>query len=493
MQSEIRDSQKRALFDRVRKQDYKHYLSALTLRNIRGFREATVRFDFPVTAIIGTNGGGKTTVLGAAASIYSGVQPRRFFAKSGKFDASMRGWSIEYDAVDRTTGRSGGTVRRTANFKDQRWRRDALDREVLVFGVSRTVPANERKELQQCATNKFSVPPSKIETLSEDVVRAVGRILGTDVSKFRRARVGRSGDITLLAGETSGGIGYSEFHFGAGEASVIRIVAAIETAPDYSLILIEEIENGLHPVATVRMVDYLMEVAERKSVQALFTTHSNEALRFLPSEAIWAATRDTVTQGKLSVEALRAVVGEVDARLAVFVEDEFAASWVRASLAVDGTLDPEEVEVYPMEGDGTAVAMNRYHNQNPAVSTQSVCVLDGDSEQQTSETDLVYRLPGAVPETAVFEGVRDRFGACGSVLTLRLQKRYEDTDHVRGILDQVAKTNHDPHLLFAQVGKALGFVPESTVIGAFTTTWAEEYEGERIAIVTPIQALLRPM
>lgn len=60
--------------------------------------------------------------------------------------------------------------------------------------------------------------------------------------------------------------------------------------------LIEEIENGLHPVATVRMVEDLVEAADRKKIQAIFTTHSNDALKPLPSKAIWVATQDRIFQ-----------------------------------------------------------------------------------------------------------------------------------------------------------------------------------------------------
>ena len=68
----------------------------------------------------------------------------------------------------------------------------------------------------------------------------------------------------LLTGKTKSGSGYSEFHFGAGEASVIRMVAGIELADEQSMVLIEEIENGLHPVATVRMVEYLIDEPSEK-------------------------------------------------------------------------------------------------------------------------------------------------------------------------------------------------------------------------------------
>ena len=66
-QSEIRESQIRELAGKVRDQDYGTYLRTIKLNAVRAFDNEVVNLDFPVTAIIGTNGGGKSTILGAAA------------------------------------------------------------------------------------------------------------------------------------------------------------------------------------------------------------------------------------------------------------------------------------------------------------------------------------------------------------------------------------------------------------------------------------------
>ena len=107
----------------------------------------------------------------------------------------------------------------------------------------------------------------------------------------------------------------------------------LETVPENSLILIEEIENGLHPVATIRMVEYLVELAQRRKIQVVFTTHSNDALKPLPDKAIWAAVNGHIYQGKLDIGSLRAISGQVDAKLVIFVEDSFAKAWVGRDLA----------------------------------------------------------------------------------------------------------------------------------------------------------------
>lgn len=99
--SEIRQSDINALAGRVNKKAYDKYLRRIRLVKLRGFTNQEVTFDFPVTALVGPNGAGKTTVLGAAALIHRNVLPRRFFAKSGKYDESMKNWRVEYEIIDK--------------------------------------------------------------------------------------------------------------------------------------------------------------------------------------------------------------------------------------------------------------------------------------------------------------------------------------------------------------------------------------------------------
>jgi predicted ATPase len=472
--SEIRNSTINALLEKAAGRNYGQYLSKVILKRVRGFVDEPVSFDFPVTALIGPNGGGKTTILGAAACAYKDVSPRRYFAKSGRYDESMQDWSIEYELVDRILN-PRDIFRRTASFRNARWNRDAVERPVLVFTVSRTVPANERSELLRCASGSFVVPESNVTTFSAELQQAVARILGKDVSGFRQLNIDNTGRVTLLTGATREGTNYSEFHFGAGESSIIRMVAKIEGAPDQSLVLIEEIENGLHPVATIRLVEYLVDVAYRKNMQVIFTTHSNEALLAPPAKAVWVATQDRIFQGKLDIGSLRAITGQIETKAVVFVEDEFAKTWVEAILRQSLGFPIDHVQFYVMSGDGTAVAVNKYHNENPAVQTLSVCIIDGDSRQTESEDQLVFRLPGQAPESYVFDSVMESWAQIGGKLAVAVLDRFENADRVKTICEDVRRQNMDPHLLFSQVGERLGLVPEATVSAAFANLWAQAY------------------
>lgn len=472
---EIRQSEIDDLLDKVRERKYGQYLLRLTLANARGFENQSVSFDFPVTALIGPNGGGKTTVLGAAACAYKSIQPRRFFAKSGKFDDSMANWRFEYDAIDRNVSKTG-TARRTASFKRARWNRDALTRPVLVFGVTRTVPASERTELRRYASNKFTVPISHIASLGSEVATAVQKILGKDVSEFSRVAVDGRGNVTLLTGQTGEGSTYSEFHFGAGESSVIRMVAEIEAMDDNGLVLIEEIENGLHPVATRRMVEYLIDVAKRKTAQVVFTTHSNDALTPLPATAIWSTLDHRVIQGKLDIRSLRAITGQVQARLVIFVEDVFAREWTRATLRFathDRRIALDAIEIHEMQGDGTAVKVHQHHQLDPSANQTSVCLLDGDSSQDGAPDRQVFKFPGQNPERHVAAAVIENIEEVSAELAASLHVPVEQQRRVIEVVKEVSNTNRDPHLLFAQIGKKLGLISESVVRSAFLAQWAQ--------------------
>lgn len=469
-QSEIRESQINDLFEKVRSRKYGKYLLKVVIGKARSISNKVIDFEFPVTAIVGPNGGGKTTIAGAAAILYKEIAPAQFFAKSGKYDASMLNWKIEYEAIDKSI-RSNDTVRRTAKYHNLKWARTTLDREVLVFGVSRTVPAAERKELRKCVSNNFEVDDDKILSFPIQVAQSVSSILDKDVSEYKNIQVDEKGNVTLLSGVNNNGETFSEFHFGAGESSIIRMVTLLEQASDNTLVIIEEIENGLHPVATIRMVEYLIELAGRKKIQAIFTTHSNDALSPLPSNAIWASVNGELYQGKLDIRSLRAISGQIGSKLVIFVEDEFAEMWVNSILTSIEGIARDAVSIHPMKGDGTAVKIHKNHNMDPSVKQKSACIIDGDSEQAEDELQYIFRLPGQCPESAVYDNILECIDQISGELSVALLKPYEFENQLKGHMQSVRNTNRDPHLLYAQLGKKLGFIPEARVKEAFLTIW----------------------
>lgn len=469
--SEIRDNEIRALLGKVKTQKYGKYLRKIRLTRVRAFTDESVDFDCPVTALIGTNGGGKSTILGGAAIAYKAMRPSLFFPKSSIGDDSMSNWSIGYDLIDKGKNQTQ-IIQRSARFKNAKWARDDLiERAVLYFGIQRTVPAGERREFKKFATVKYQFTGSK-SGLEQTIQAQVAMILGKDVSRFQRANISHKEDF-YIGGD--GTISYSEFHFGAGESSIIRMVSQIESAPENTLVLIEEIENGLHPVAVRRMVEYLMNVAIRRSIQSIFTTHSEDALSPLPPEAIWSSIDGKAQQGRVSIEALRAITGRIDETMAIFSEDSFAKEWVEAIIRNTAPSRIDEIGVYAVSGESRAVNIHRSHKSNPAVAgkLKSLCIVDGDSSVAEDQAEGIIKLPGQVPESEIFNYVNSNLDTLAMRLAVALHLSSTKEEHVTGVVREVSLHNRDPHLLFSQVGIKAGLIPTNIVSSAFISLWME--------------------
>ena len=144
-------------------------------------------------------------------------------------------------------------------------------------------------------------------------------------------------------------------------------------------------------------------------------------------------------------------------------------------LRTDPTIATDAVEIYAMGGDGAAINVNKYHNQDPSHKVQSICVIDGDSTQMEDKGNRVFRLPGEAPELIIFNEIIDKIDECSGILTVRCMHQFNEDQVVKNIILDVKHTNFDHHTIFSQIGEKLGFVNESVVRDAFLTTWCEKY------------------
>lgn len=143
-----------------------------------------------------------------------------------------------------------------------------------------------------------------------------------------------------------------------------------------------------------------------------------------------------------------------------------------------------------MQGDGTAVAINRHHNQDPAVQYPSICYIDGDSRQSDSSAERVFRLPGLGPEAHIYNRVLDAIDIVKGQLAVCLHRKYEEADYVKSVLQEVLNTNRDQHLLYSQVGAKLGYISEDVVSSAFLTVWCHHYPQDMALISAPIASVI---
>lgn len=71
-----------------------------------------------------------------------------------------------------------------------------------------------------------------------------------------------------------------------GTLRVLAIAAAVLSAPEGSTVVIEEIDNGVHPSRANHLLSTMQEHAKRRNIRLLLTTHNPALMDALPDEAL---------------------------------------------------------------------------------------------------------------------------------------------------------------------------------------------------------------
>lgn len=71
-----------------------------------------------------------------------------------------------------------------------------------------------------------------------------------------------------------------------GTLRVLSIAAAILSAPEGSLVVIEEVDNGIHPSRAKQLLERMLAIAEDRKLQLLLSSHNPALLDALPLRAV---------------------------------------------------------------------------------------------------------------------------------------------------------------------------------------------------------------
>lgn len=99
---------------------------------------------------------------------------------------------------------------------------------------------------------------------------------------------GPRGEVMVQLVETFGGAPkpYDAPLLSDGTLRVLAIAAAMLSAPQDSLVVIEEIDNGVHPSRARHLLERINAIAERRRLRVLLSTHNPALLDALPATAL---------------------------------------------------------------------------------------------------------------------------------------------------------------------------------------------------------------
>jgi len=408
-----------------------HFLDEIRLSGIRGIDDLRVVFDYPVSVIAGGNASGKSTVLFAAACAYkvpgAGVKdfvPSTLFLDyRPKHSARQDGAqtiSIEFD-YSTPQGRLSMRWRRNKGWNRSFFgRRGGKQPERPVYLRTLTNLSNPSEVRGVLRMSRANIPPNETP-LTASQINFAQKML-----PFRYAEVINlsSGKKNLLFAEHKHGAAYSELHMAAGERAILRLSQELAQLHG-ALVLIDELEAGLHPWVQQLLMLQLQQLALRNDLQIIVTSHSPVVLDSVPPNGRIFLERDNTGRVKLLLPyrdiIQDALYGRSNDTLNILCEDEIAESILHGvldSLLTDQRIARQSVRVGRDTGASEfpthAAAFRKF-----GMLDNFVFVLDGDQQQSgmgqkirnaTDGADVpVLFLPGdSAPEVWVWERLTSR-------------------------------------------------------------------------------------
>lgn len=194
-------------------------------------------------------------------------------------------------------------------------------------------------------------------------------------------------------------LNYSEAFAGSGEMSASILVYKVLNASEGSLILLDEPEVSLHPLAQEKLRDFLLSQILEKRLQVVVSTHSPSFVNGLPKESI-KVFREEISGAfevlaNVSYQAAFKVVGfSLLSTPVIFVEDNLAKNIiiaVRDKYKEEESINYENISIRTNFGG----ADNLYQDAaslatrfDESVNKNYYFALDGDKETETKFLNL---------------------------------------------------------------------------------------------------------
>ena len=406
-------------------------LNWLEISNIRGWAGQRFELRFPIMAVVGENGAGKSTILQAAAALYRspGAGLKDKFAADYFLETP---WDRVRQAEIRAEAKEGNDLRPFAVRKlTDRWRNNQrLVRNVVFLDLSRIQPIPARVGYTRLANPAFKEVSAT--SFDESRLARYSRIMGRAYDTARMALVNADPKRPVsVIGQH--GMDYSGFHSGAGEITMAELIQA--DLPRNSLVLIDEFESSLHPRVQRRLIRDLADKCRELDLQVILTTHSPFVLEELPPDArayilLTHSGSRQIIYGVSPEFAMSKMDDVPQYECDLYVEDGHAQAMLTEILAAHapGLVARSRLIPYGAASVGRSLGEMVASEKFP---TPSCVFLDGDQGAAVG----CFNLPGEdAPERVVFEaladanwlGLSNRIGrpypdvgdACASAMTL---------------------------------------------------------------------------
>ncbi len=368
----------------------------LQVGSLRGLYPCKMEMEYPISVIAGKNGSGKSTLLAMACCAFhngrngyiSGDRLKTYYTFSDFFvqtadEVKVEGVAIRYGSVGRWIyGKNKKVIEGIGYQKKIKKRGGKWDkyekrpnRNVVFLGIQRIVPPSERKT-ERTYSGKFTSVDLEQQTKNE-ILEISSRVLGRRYTSLDMRTVNRR-KLFVVDRKSKH---YSGFNMGAGENAIFSLLIELFSAGKNSLIVVDEIELGLHEEAQKRLIYELKKLCVKLHCQIICSTHSASIIDAVPPEGRFfvEAGQDSteITRGISSVYAMGRLNGGESKEIVVYTEDDIGKAIVEGCLP---QYIRERIHIEPIGSDQAVLKQlsARYREKKG----DCIAFLDGDKRAQ---------------------------------------------------------------------------------------------------------------
>ncbi len=363
-------------------------LESVHFEKLKGLRNATVKFEKPLTAIMGVNGAGKTTVIHALACLFQpdgGDENYKFpYFFTPTTDSTWKDSKLTAYWSDGEGNSSSKTYEKAFDRWSPRYDRRPK-RNVYYIGIDSCLP--EIEQINNLSSIKYTSEECA-DKISKKVIEYAAYIMNKDYTTLIDNNYkGKS----MLGVRTKRGLKYSSLSMGSGEQRTIRILRKVCEAEAYSLILIDEIDLLMHVSALRRLIKVLFDIASKKNMQVVFTTHAVEmcelnecvGIQYINTIKNNSEEEKTLVYDKITIDFIYNLTGHAIQPIKIYVEDEYAKGLIKSLINEMGISEKVAIIKYGAITNGFTLAAGMLLSGEN--TENCLIVLDGDSFRTEEE------------------------------------------------------------------------------------------------------------
>ena len=377
-------------------------IKSMTIDGFRGLSNVKLDFEYPITAISGTNGSGKSTIGQLAVCAYKQPRTNKKYARryvKDFFPVSQLdptpftpNANVKLQYATNTNQLQDLTIKRAK--KEWSGYNRQPERHCFYVGFALYIPKVERKDFSIYKSTIFTIGTKR--TISDIIKTQVSNILNNQYDEIAFQSITHKSQNVELGIVSKYGYSYTENHMGFGEGRLIYMIDLFENEPDNSLFVLEEPETSLHEDAQYKFIKYLMDVCNRKKHQIILSTHSSIILDALPPEGRKFIIRNSLgvkILDRVSSSRAKSILTDGNSKaLTICVEDIFAHHLLREAIR---KLKPDWLQSLLIQPMGDTKAVANTVKLLLSLSTKVIGVRDADIGEDIS--NKLFSLPGSLP------------------------------------------------------------------------------------------------